>query len=251
MMHAWQLCIYGVTGFFMSILSGIAGAGGGFIMTPLLIVLGLTPAQAVSSGKFNGLAVTVGSLSGLRNYSGKISRYRVGAIMVLAFIVGLIVPFMIKSFDSRFYRLTLGAILLLMIPLMIYKKVGIKPQTPSLARKSLGGILLTISLFLQGTFSGGLGSLVNIVLMGMLGMTASEANITKRWSQLVLNITIIFGVIGSGLIIWPIVAVGIGASLVGSYIGGRMAVKKGDTFVVNVMLLLMLTSGLVLIFGAL
>jgi len=49
-MHAWQLLIYGVTGFVMSVFSGIAGAGGGFVMTPLLILLGLTPAQAVSSG---------------------------------------------------------------------------------------------------------------------------------------------------------------------------------------------------------
>jgi uncharacterized membrane protein YfcA len=250
-MEAWQLIIYGSVGFFMSILSGIAGAGGGFIMTPLLILLGLTPAQAVSSGKFNGLAVTIGSLSGLRTYRGQISKKKVGAIMLLAFAVGLIVPFVIKSLESRVYRISLGVILLLMIPLMIYKKLGIKPRQPSLIQKGLGGILLTISLFLQGVFSGGLGSLVNIVLMGMLGMTAAEANITKRWSQLILNTTIIFGVLGSGLIIWRVVAVAIIASLTGSYIGGRLAVKRGDAFIVNVMLVLMLISGLILIIGAL
>jgi uncharacterized protein len=250
-MEAWQLVVYGVAGFIMSILSGIAGAGGGFIMTPLLILLGLTPAQAVSSGKFNGLAVTIGSLSGLRKYSGKISKHRVAAIMILAFVVGLLVPFIIKSLESRVYRITLGIILLLMIPIMIYKKVGIKPHQPSLIQKGFGGILLTISLFLQGVFSGGLGSLVNIVLMGMLGMTASEANITKRWSQLILNTTIIFGVLGSGLIIWQVVAAGVGSGLVGSYIGGRLAIQKGDEFIVNVMLVLMLISGLVLIIGAL
>ncbi len=235
----------------MSILSGIAGAGGGFVMTPLLILLGLTPAQAVSSGKFFGLSVTVGSLSGLSEYRGKISKRSIGAIMVLAFLVGLIVPFIIKALESRFYQLTMGIILLLMIPLMIYKKMGIKPHKPSLAQKGLGGILLTVSLFFQGTFSGGLGSLVNIVLMGMLGQTAVEANITKRWSQLILNITIIFGVFGSGLIVWPVAAVAVLAGLSGSYIGGRLAVKEGDTFVINVMLLLMLAAGLILIFKAL
>lgn len=250
-MHAWQLIVYGSSGFIMSILSGIAGAGGGFIMTPLLILLGLTPAQAVSSGKFNGLAVTIGSLSGLRKYSGKVSKQRIAAIMVLAFIVGLIAPFVIKSFDSRFYRLALGVILLLMIPVMIYKKVGIKPSQPSLVKKVFGGIFLTIGLFLQGIFSGGLGSLVNIVLMSMLGLTASEANITKRWSQLILNITIIFGVLGAGLIVWQVVFVAIFSGLSGSYIGGRLAIKKGDGFVVNVMLVLMLAAGLILIFGAL
>lgn len=245
-----QLVIYGSVGFIISILSGIAGAGGGFVMTPLLILLGLTPAQAVSSGKFLGLSVTVGSLSGLREYRGKVSKRSIGLVMVLAFLVGLVVPFVIKTLESRFYQITMGVILLLMIPLMIYKKMGIKPREPSRAQKGLGGILLTISLFFQGTFSSGLGSLVNIVLMGMLGQTATEANITKRWSQLILNVTIIFGVLGSGLIIWRAVAVAILAGLSGSYIGGRLAVKKGDGFVVNVMLVLMLVSGLVLIFKA-
>lgn len=249
MLETWQLITYGVVGFVMAILIGIAGAGAGFITTPLLIIFGLTPAQAISSGKFNGLATTIGSLSGLRGYAGKISRRSIGFIMVLAFLVGLLVPFVIKALDNRFYQLTLGIIILLMIPLMIYKKVGIKPSQPSPIKKGLGGILLTISLFLQGVFSGGLGSLVNIVLMSMLGMTATEANITKRWSQLILNVTIILGIIGSGLIIWQVVAVNVFTGLFGSYIGGRLAIQKGDKLIINVMLVLMLASGLILIFG--
>lgn len=111
--------------------------------------------------------------------------------------------------------------------------------------------MLTASLFLQGAFSGGLGVLVNIVLMGMLGLTATEANFTKRCSQLVMNTTIIFGVIGSGLIIWKVAAVGVVTSLLGGYIGGHLAVKKGDKFVVDVMLVLMLLSAAFLIIGAL
>lgn len=251
MLEAWQLAVYGVLGFIMAILSGIAGAGAGFIMTPLLILFGLTPAQAISSGKFNGIATTIGSLSGLRSYSGKVSRRRIAAIMVLAFLVGLIVPLVIKSFDSRYYQLTLGIILLLMIPIMLYRKVGIRPLQPSPARKTLGGILLTFSLFVQGVFSSGAGSLVNIVLMGMLGMTANEAHITKRWSQLILNITIILGVIGSGLIVWQVVAINVFTGLTGSYIGGRVAIKKGDAFVVNVMIALIFVAAIVMIANAL
>lgn len=234
----------------VSILSGIAGAGGGFIMTPLLIILGLTPAQAVATGKFNGLAVAVGSLFGLRQLRGKVSKLPIVAIMLLSFGVGLVAPFVIKSFNSRSYRLSLGMLLLLMIPLMIYKKIGIEHRYPSRSRQALGGLLLTVSLALQGIFSGGLGSLVNIVLMGMLGLTANEANVTKRWSQLILNTTIIFGLLGAGLIVWQVVAVSIVVSLAGSAVGGHLAIKKGDVFAVNVMLVLMLISSLVLIIGA-
>ena len=139
MLEAWQLVTYGVVGFIMAILSGIAGAGGGFIMTPLLILLGLTPAQAVSTGKFNGLAVTIGSLSGLRGYEGKVSRRRIAAIMALAFAVGLAAPFAIKSFESRSYRIALGIILLLMIPVMLSRKIGVEPRKPTAAARSLTG----------------------------------------------------------------------------------------------------------------
>jgi uncharacterized membrane protein YfcA len=249
-MSEWDLVIYAGVAFMASIFSAIAGAGGGFITTPLLIFLGLSPAQAVATGKIGGVAVTVGALSGMRSAHGRVSKWRILPVMVLALIVGLIVPFIIKSLDSDVYRMALGVILLAMIPVIVYKKVGLKSYKPKLWQKYAGSGLLTAALFLQGIFSGGLGSLVNVVLMGMLGMTAIEANITKRWSQLILNATIIVGVFGSGLIIWKVAIVTMCFTLVGGYIGGRLAVHKGDGFVMKVMIILMLISAVGLIAGA-
>ncbi len=249
-MTEWGLIIFGIAGFLSSIMSGIAGAGGGFIMTPLAIFLGLSPAQAVATGKLSGLSVTIGSLSGMSKAHGRVSKARVIPVMVLALAVGLLVPFIIKSLDNDVYRVALGIILLFMIPVVILRKVGIKPHNPTLWQKWLGGTLLTLALFLQGIFSGGLGTLVNIVLMGMMGMTALEANLTKRWSQLILNTAIIFGVVGSGLILWHVAAVGVASAFAGSFIGGRLAVHKGDVFIMQVMVALMFISALALILGA-
>lgn len=250
-MNGWELVLFGFAGFIMSILSGIAGSGGGFVMTPLGILLGLSPAQSVSTGKFNGLAVTIGSLVGMKKAHGRVSKARVIPVMILAFLVGLGVPYVIKTLDGDVYKLVLGIILLLMIPIMIIKKIGIDAHKPKRWQQILGGGLLTFALVLQGVFSGGLGTLVNVVLMGMLGMTALEANLTKRWSQLILNVTIIFGVIGSGLIVWPVVLVGVCSTLIGSFIGGRMAVTKGDAFIVRIMIVVMIVSALALIADAL
>src|SRR3989344_2847708 len=246
-MNGLELVIFGIAGFVMSILSGIAGAGGGFIMTQLAIFLGLLPAQAVATGKLNGLSVTIGSLSGMKGGHGKISKARVMPVMILALLVGLFVPFIIKSLDDEVYRIVLGIIILLMIPVVIVKKVGIKPHKPKVWQKYTGGGLLTIALFLQGVFSGGLGTLVNLVLMDMLGMTAIEANVTKRWSQVILNTTIIIGVLGTGLIVWKVAAVGVFSNLIGSYIGGSMAVNKGNDFIMRVMVVLMFISAVALI----
>lgn len=250
-MDAAHLLVYGILVLGMSVFSGIAGAGAGFIVTPVAILLGLAPAQAVSTNKFNGIANAVGSLSGLRSYGGHISKRTIATIMALAFVIGLTSPLLIKSLESRWYQIILGVILLLMIPVMLYKHIGVAATKPSRTRKALGGMLLSVSLFLQGAFSGGLGTLVNVVLMGMLGMTANEAHITKRWSQLILNVTIIFGVLGSNLIVWPVAFTGMTASLVGSSIGARIAVKRGDAFAMHVLVALMGIAALVLIAQAL
>lgn len=250
-MDAVHLAAYSITVLGMSIFSGMAGAGAGFIITPVTILLGLTPAQAVSTNKFNGIANAIGSLSGLRSYRGHISKRSIAVIMALAFAIGLISPLLIKSLESRWYQIILGIILLLMIPVMVYKHIGVSAAKPSRPRKVVGGVLLSISLFLQGAFSGGLGTLVNVVLMGLLGMTANEAHITKRWSQLILNVTIIFGVLGSGLIVWPVALTGVAGSLAGSSLGARIAVRRGDTFAVHVLIALMGLSALVLIAEAL
>jgi uncharacterized membrane protein YfcA len=249
-MEWWQLAILAVTAIIMSVFSGIAGGGGGFVMTPLLIFFGLTPAQAVSTGKFTGLTVTIGALGGMRSIQGKLSKWRIIPVMVLAFLTGLAVPLVIKSLDSEVYRTALGIILLLMIPALLTKKVGLKSYKPRTRQKYIGAFLLTIALFLQGVFSGGLGVLVNIVLMGMLGMTATEANFTKRWSQLILNITIILGVLFSGLIVWYMLLVLIPSTLVGGYLGGKIAVKKGNKFIMDTMIILIIISAVFLIFGS-
>jgi len=249
-MELWQLAVYGLVGFVMAILSGIAGAGAGFITTPLGILLGLSPSQSVASGKLNGLGVAIGSLSGMGKSSEKVAKRRILPVMALAFVVGLLSPHVIKSLDNDFYRIALGIILLLMIPLVIYKHVGLRSYRPKIWQKIGGSGLLTLSLFLQGVFSGGVGSLVNIVLMGMLGMTAFEANVTKRWSQLILNTTIIVGLLSSGLIQWPVAFVGFGCTLAGSFIGGQMAATRGNAFIMRIMVLLMLVSGVALLWSA-
>jgi uncharacterized membrane protein YfcA len=249
-MAIWQLAVYGGVGFMMAVLSGISGAGAGFVTTPLGILLGMSPAQAVSTGKFNGLAVSVGSLSGMDKKAGSVSRRKVLPVMVLALAVGLLAPFAIKNLDSGLYRTVLAIALLLLIPVVIFKKVGIKSYHPKRWQKWAGGCLLTLSLLLQGIFSGGMGSLVNLVLMGMLGMDATEANITKRWSQLILNTTVILGMVGSGLVIWQVAAVGVTVTFSGSFLGGRLAVKRGNTFIMHIMVALMLISAIALLLSA-
>ena len=193
--------------------------------------------------------VTIGSLGGLRNSKEKVSRIKIAAVMLIAFCAGLLAPFAIISLDEDAYKTGLGVLLLCMVPLMVWKKIGIRSYRPSLTQKVSGGFLLGAALLLMGIFSGGLGTLVNAVLMGFLGMNATEANITKRWSQLILNVTVTLGVLTSGLILWPLALAMVPPTLIGSYYGARIGVKRGNEFVMKIMIGIMVVSALYLIFS--
>src|SRR5262245_36584228 len=95
--------IYAVASFGSAVLAGLSGGGGGFLMTPLLVFLGLSPAQAVSTGKIGALAIAVSSIGGMRTVKNK-SKQLLFVVMALALVIGLLAPFVIVKLDSELYR---------------------------------------------------------------------------------------------------------------------------------------------------
>ncbi len=243
-----ELVIYAAVLFVVSIAGSVAGAGGGFIMTPLLIFLGLSPAQAVSTGKVGGLAVSLGALRGMKSVKIK-DKILVTILMLLALMAGIISPFIITRLDAEVYKIILGIILLVLAPILYIKKIGHTEKAVNGLRKVFGVSIVAFALGLQGVFSGGLGSLVVIGMTNFLGMSALQANVVKRYVQLVLNSSIVIGLISSGLIIWEIAIMAVCIASVAGYFGGRLAVKKGNVFVMNTMLAFMLVSAFWLIFS--
>jgi len=51
-----------VVGLVSGLLSGVTGAGGGLIVAPYLMLIGLPPASAVATPKLAGVGVGIGSL---------------------------------------------------------------------------------------------------------------------------------------------------------------------------------------------
>lgn len=240
------LIFYAVVAFVMSILSGATGGGGGFILTPLMIFLGLSPAQAVANGKFGGLSVTVGSLAGLRGH--KVSNRRLVILLALiAFVIGLIAPKIIVEIDAEIYEKILGVLMIFLSPLIVYKKVGHATKKLSKKHEALGFLLIITSMFLVGIFSGGVGIFINIAMMGFLGMSSLDASVTKRFSQLVLNATIIIGLIGSGLFLWKVILVNVVVNGFGGYVGGKVALKRGAGFVSTLIAITAFLSGIALL----
>jgi len=220
----------------------MAGGGGGFLMTPLLISLGLTPAQAVATGKYGGLAVSIGTLVGFRGHHFEDKKI-LYTLIGMATVIGLVAPHLITSLDPNLYKKLIGLFLILLSIIILTKKLGRVHSEVSEKSKLAGLALVFCGFSLMAVFSSGLGVLVNVALMGLVGLTSIESAIIKRSAQLLLNSLLVIGVTVAGLIAWRIVAVGAVGNLGGAYIGSSYALKKGPEFVGKIMAALGFLSG--------
>ena len=83
----------------VGILSGLFGVGGGFLMTPFLIFMGIPPVYAVPNEVNNILATSVsGSLT---HWYKKTLDYKMGLMIVSGGVVGTIIGIMTFTFFSE------------------------------------------------------------------------------------------------------------------------------------------------------
>ena len=94
--------------FIVGFLSGIFGIGGGFLMTPFLIFLGIPPTYAVANEANNILASSVsGSLT---HWFKNTLDYKMGFMIVLGGILGTVLGILLAGYVSK--RLKLDEIFL-------------------------------------------------------------------------------------------------------------------------------------------
>lgn len=236
-----QVLILTVTGFFLGILSGIASGGVGAIMVPLAIAVGLPPQVAVGTLKMMGLGASFGGLSVFWK-SGHVRKDILRVMVPIGITVGLMTPFIFQRIDSETFQTMLGIILVLMAPTLLIKKKGL--HEPSRKRKGVGYFLYSIVLTLQALFGSGAGSLANFVLVLCFGTTKLEANATKRAvTAFLVPITFV------GLLLTGYVSLVHGiplmiASFIGTHIGSKIALRKGEEFVSYAMFLVVLGGGI-------
>ena len=240
------LLTYGLISFFVSIASGIAGGGGGFVTTPLAIFLGLSPAQSIAAGKFGGFASALGTMRSLKGHKS-VDKKLFLTLLIAAAAIGIVAPFIISSIDPSLYKNFIGILLITVSILMLKSKITQEKIIVAGKRYYLGIGSVAVGYLMVALFSSGVGVLINIAMMRILGMDALDSMLLKRSISLVMNGFLIIGVTVAGLVIWNVVIIGVIASMCGAYIGGKIAVKKGAPFVSKILALLALISGLGLI----
>ncbi len=236
-----------MVGFVSGIVSGISGGGGAMLMIPAFIFAGLSPQMAVATAKLSGLGGDFGGLSGFLK-SGHIRKDIIKVMTPIAIVVGLITPLVFMVAESRGFQIAIAVFMILMLPTLFVKKKTLK--RPSRRHKSIGYVLYTCVLFLQGIFSGGVGSLAVYVLTLLFGATKIETMATRRAIVAVMSPIALIALYVTGFINVGLGIAGLVPAFIGTYMGTRIVLKRGEMFVSIVLAVTILISSIILLITA-
>ena len=135
-----------------------------------------------------------------------------------------------------------------MLPTLFIKKKTIKP--PTRKHKLAGYSLYTCVLFLQGIFSGGVGSLAVYVLNLLFGATKLETMATRRAIVAVLSPVSVIALLIGGFVTIELGLVGLVTAFIGTHIGAKFVLKRSEVFVSVVMAITIFISSIVLLVSA-
>jgi uncharacterized membrane protein YfcA len=168
--------------------------------------------------------------------------------MAITFVCALISAWLIPRIDPQLFTKVIGVVLIVLIPTLFIKKAAFQPGERSKPWIIAGFILYTIFSFLQTLVGTGMGSILVLILMFVFGLGALESNATKRAAQSVQSIILFILLSIQGLVFWMHGIAGLSGSIIGSHIGSHIAIKKGNKFVKIMLAIVMLTSGIALLF---
>jgi uncharacterized protein len=215
--------------FISSILSGIAGGGGGYLMAPYWLIAGMTPAQGATTGGFMAIGMGASSLAAFRNtnHFPRNKKLSIGLtiITVVASVIGAVT---LTHIETSSFKTILAVITIVSIPMLFIDRSRIELNK----RYRNAGIAILILLLLVSSIitSSAFSILIAIGLSQLFNLTILQSTALRRLIGLVQS-GVIFAILafqGNFLLFHAIAAI-IGGSI-GSYLGTRFAIKKGEAF---------------------
>lgn len=234
-----------IVAFLSSIISGMSGGGGGFIMTPYFLLIGLTPQQIVAGASVASLGLGSSSLIAMRGKQLIDKRFLwplVGLTALFTILAMLVLP----KVQSGAFEIAIGVLLIALAPTLFIKKASMQPGERS--RKSiLAGYASYAVILFASSLGSGLATLLFLPLMFLMGLSALQSNALRRVLML-FQAVIAFGIVfPQGYIVWSYALAALAGCYLGGFFGTKIALKQGERFVKYGLAGIMVLSGLVLL----
>ncbi len=226
-MSALDLAIVAGVALVAGVVNSVAG-GGSLILFPTLVALGLGTVAANVTNSVAQWPGYLGGVAGFRGaYGGQRGRLiRFGVVAVLGGTAGsvLLLTTPSEAFDVVVPVLVLLASLLLAAQPLLTRRLlragadGVRPDPAWLYG----------ALFLATVYGGYFGGALGVILVGVLGVGLHHLRLANALKSVLSAVTatvtlVVFGLFGP--IDWLVVAVAAPASLVGGFLGARIATR--------------------------
>jgi uncharacterized membrane protein YfcA len=224
---AVDLLVAAGVAFVAGVINSVAG-GGSLILFPTLVALGLPTVAANVTNSVAQWPGYIGGIFGFRSeYEGQRHRLiRFGITAVLGGATGsiLLLTTPNQAFDVVVPILVLLASLLLAVQPLLTSRL--KREEADGAKGDPGW--LYVALFLATVYGGYFGGALGVILVGVMGLALHRLKLANALKSALSAVTatvtvIIFGLFGP--VEWGVVAVAAPASLLGGFLGARIATR--------------------------
>ena len=212
-----------------SIFSAIAGGGGGFIMSPYWLLAGLSPAQGATAGSFTAIGMGVSSTAAFRT-SGHLPQDT--KLVVFLSIISIVASFVgaltLPKIDLSLFTNTLAWITIAALPLLFIKR---RNTHRFREHRNAGIILLALLFFVSSIIMSSVFSiLIVLVMMSFLDLSVLKMTALRRLVTLSQSIVLFSFLTLQGFFVWQHALAGLIGGSIGSYLGTKFAISKGEKF---------------------
>jgi uncharacterized membrane protein YfcA len=217
----------------LMVATGALGAitgGNSLINVPLMIMVGMTPRQAVATNIF---AVAFMTLSASARFAGTWRPHArlLAPLGILTVITGTLGAQIAVRLPETVVKLVIGVSMAVLVLFIALYKRSAGPAAPTSGRRLAGYLGTTLLGVYGGFFSGGYTTLMTVLCTVCFGLTMMESVALTKPINLLSNGAASVVFFASGLIDLRVGVPLAVANLVGGWLGAHAALKGGDRFV--------------------
>jgi len=221
------IALLALTAFAAGLVDSIAG-GGGLLTVPALLTAGLPPHVALATNKGQAAFGAVSSFTSFWMRDG-IDRRRAPLGFALGFIGSLAGARVLLFIRPEPLKPVVLVLLLAAAAIVAYPRKP-KGSAHAWAMIALGPVAFTLG-FYDGFFGPGVGSMLIVAFVLLFGDSLTRASGNAKVVNLASNLAALGLFAWRGTVLWQIALPMAAANALGAFVGARLAVKRGDTFV--------------------
>lgn len=211
-------------------IDSIAG-GGGLLTLPLLLAVGIPPANALATNKLQSCGGSFSaSLYFIRRRMVNLSEIKYS--ILFAFIGSALGTLLVLYIKADFLRLLLPVLTIgVGLYFLLCPKIGEDDRKRQLTENQFAIIVVMAIGFYDGFFGPGAGSFYALAYVTLAGFNLTKATAHTKVLNFTSNIAGLLFFIFSGKVIWMVGLVMLVGQVIGARVGARIVISKGKKLI--------------------